>query len=294
MRVTERLIFESTLRELDTTKRKLLELQKQAASGRRVLRPSDDPSAAQRIQGLRASLRRIDPSLRNGQYVESWLMVSESSLQQMEETLERIKELAISESSSTASASSRQMTAQEVKELYDHMVQLANTRLGDRYIFGGTQTTSPPVQRDDVYNPTYTGNAQEINVRVHDQQTIAMNVTATDVLEANGVLQTLKDLINALESDDPTAIANQITGLDQGMAALNGSIADLGSRGEALEGHVTSQKDAQVELQETLSEYEDADMALVLTSLVNEQTAYEAALRVTSMITRSSLLDFME
>jgi flagellar hook-associated protein 3 FlgL len=294
MRVTQRLLFESTMRELDTTTRKLLNLQKQAAYGRRVLRPSDDPLAAQRIQDLKASLRRIDPALRNGQYVQSWLQISESTMQEMEETLERAKELATSQSSSTASASTRQMTAEELKNLYDQIVQLANTRLGDRYIFGGSQTQSPVVERDDLFNPTYTGNGQEIQVRTNGQETIAMNVTARDMLETNGVLETLRDLINALEANDTTAITAQLTGLDQGMAALNDFISDVGSRSKVLERQGEAQKDAQIDLQETLSEYEDADIARVLTELTTQQTVYEAALRTTAMITRTSLVDYIE
>jgi flagellin-like hook-associated protein FlgL len=48
-----------------------------------------------------------------------------------------------------------------------------------------------------------------------------------------------------------------------------------------------------LDLESILSDYQDADMARILTDLVNQQTVYEAALRTTAMITRLNLMEFM-
>jgi flagellar hook-associated protein 3 FlgL len=293
MRVTQHLLFESSYRQLDQSTRRLLEIQLQAASGKRVLKPSDDALSAQKILDIKASLRRIDPGLRNGQYTESWLNLSESSLGEMEDALVRAEEVAVSQSSGTASASTRQEAAEEIKQIYDLVVQLANTRMGDRYIFGGTETQVAPVQRDDLFNPTYSGNDQDISVRIHSGQTIKLNVNVKDVLESNNILTSLRDMITALEADDPAGVVAQLDVLKPGLEALNGTVAEIGSRINSIDSHAGAQKDLQLSLQETLSEYEDADMALVFTDLVNQQTVYQAALKSTAMVTRMSLVDFL-
>jgi flagellar hook-associated protein 3 FlgL len=293
MRVSQQLLMESTYRELDRNAQRLLNLQEQAASARRVLKPSDDPMAALRILDVRSDLGRIDPSLRSGQYVKSWVSLTESSLSGMQDALMRAKELAVSQASATADADTRSMTAAEVKEIYDQVVQLANTRLGDRYIFGGTQTQTPAVTRDGLYNPSFQGNDQQIEIPMGQGETIPMNSTARDVLEAPGVLATLRDLIVAMEGNDPDGISAALDGLDQGIDALGTAQADLGARVGSLDGRADDLRERQLDLQETLSVYQDADMAKVLTDLTNQQTIYEAALKTTAMITRVNLMDFL-
>jgi flagellar hook-associated protein 3 FlgL len=267
-----------------------------------VNKPSDDPLSAQKILDIRSALRQIDPTLRNGQYVNSWLSVTETSLRQIEDALARAKELALSESSDTSDAATRRMVAGEVKQLFDSVVQLANTRFGGRYIFGGTQTQTPPVERGvDTSNPDYpydlrfNGNDDKIQIRIYGDQNISMNITAQEALgdENNGALATLRDLINALENNDASGIRATLDALDQSMDTLRYSIAEGGSRINAIDAYGESQLEFQLDLEETLSEYQDADMARVYTDLISQQTTYESALKTTAMITRLSLMDFI-
>jgi flagellar hook-associated protein 3 FlgL len=226
--------------------------------------------------------------------VASWLSVTESSLGQMNEVLTRAKELAVSQASDTASAETRRMTAQEVRELYDQLVQLANARLGERYVFGGTRTLGPPVARDGAYNPLLSGNGEEMAVRVHGGDTVVMNITALEALEAGGTLETLRDLITALEGNDRSAVADGLTGLDRGMEAVNRCLAAVGGRTNGLDHAAAALQAAELDLREAVSGYEDADMAQTLTELLSQQTVYEAALRTTSIImNRIRLMDLL-
>lgn len=293
MRVSQKLLMESTYSQLNRAGEGLLKLLQQASTGKRVLNPSDDPVSATRIMEMKSELSRIDPAKRKVQYVNSWLSLSESALQNMEEVLVRAKEIALSQSSATATGETRAMAAVEVKQLYDQIVALANTRLGNRYIFGGTQTLVPPVERDADYQASFNGNGQSIEVGVGLGRTVAMNVGITGLLRDNKVLDTLKGLIQALENNDPQSIAASSDGLDSGYDAMLELHGEVGSRIRAVESDSDSLGDLQLNLKETLSDYQDADMAGLLTELANEQTAYEAALRTTAMITRLSLMEFL-
>lgn len=294
MRVSQGQIFDTCRLELERSANRLLSLQRQAATAKRVLRPSDDPLAAARISETRGFLARIDQGLRNKDYVDSWLSVTSSSLSQISDALVRAKELAISQANATASAASRWASAQEVKQLYDQIVQSVNARLGNRYVFGGTSTLTHPVERDDSYNASFRGNDAKMSIRVGDEQTLVMNVTAQEALQEVGALETLRDLISSLESNDTGGVASQLEGIDEAMDAINACLAEVGSRAKALEGHGELLSEMQLDLQEALSGLQDADTVQVFMDLANQQVVYEAALRAAaSVINRSSLMRFL-
>ncbi len=293
MRVSQKLLMESTYSQLNRAGEGLLKLLQQASTGKRVLNASDDPISALRIMEMKNELSRIDPAKRKSEYVKSWLSLSESALQNMEEVLVRAKEIALSQGSATANSQTRASAAVEVRQLYDHILALANTRLGDRYIFGGTQTLVVPVERDDDYQASFNGNQESIQVDVGLGRTVAMNVEITGVLRDNQVLETLRGLITALESNDAQAVTQSLDGLEQGHDALLALRGEVGSRIRSIESNAENLSDLELNLQGTLSDYQDADMAKLLTDLANQQTAYEAALRTTAMITRLSLIEFL-
>lgn len=293
MRVSQQLLMETTYRDLNRGAERLLRLQKQAASGRRVLDPSDDPMSALRIMELRGELSRIDPAQRKSEYVVSWLSLTESCIQRMEDVLARAKEIAVSQASATATAETRASAAMEVRQLFDEMVMLANTKMGDRYIFGGTQTLTAPLTRDSDYVATFHGNGAKVEVGVGGGRTVPMNVTAVETLKATGVMETLRDLISALESNAPEAIRATLDGLDSGYEGLLSVHTEVGARVKSLESNNEDLGELRLDLEGILSEYQDADMARLLTDLINQQTIYEATLRTTAMITRLNLMEYL-
>ena len=52
------------------------------------------------------------------------------------------------------------------------------------------------------------------------------------------------------------------------------------------------QEDAQIDLQQILSRYQDADMIDVFNSITQKETAFQAALNVTARVSQISILDY--
>lgn len=48
-----------------------------------------------------------------------------------------------------------------------------------------------------------------------------------------------------------------------------------------------------IDLEQILSRYEDADILAVLTEIMQTETAFEGALKVTAQVSRLSILDYM-
>ena len=147
-RVTQNTFLGNIRTQLARGGRRLLTSQEQVASGRQINHPSDDPSGAFRVLGLKAVQARNDQYERNLSSVTSRLNVSENVFGQSQEVLFRSLELAIQAANGSLDSSQRQVIATEVTQQLDEVKRLANSELGGRYLFGGYRTDQPPFVRD--------------------------------------------------------------------------------------------------------------------------------------------------
>lgn len=162
MRVTTQMTINSFVTNLNDKSEQLLKLQEMISSGKRITSSSEDPMAMSKILSYRKTLCAIGQYSRNIAHGKSWLSTASSTLGQVDELLIRAKELAVSQATETSSPETRLAVAEEIKNIYDQLIQLASTEVGGSYIFGGYQTDTSPFTRDDDYNITYDGGQQEI------------------------------------------------------------------------------------------------------------------------------------
>jgi flagellar hook-associated protein 3 FlgL len=120
--------------------------QQQLSSGKRIMRPSDDPVSVATDLQLRANLGQFKQYTRNIDDGLSYLASVDSVLQSGNNLFQHLREKAIQGGSDTLNAANRQDIWQEVRVVFDQMVSLANTTFKGQYIFSGTQTQTPPYQ----------------------------------------------------------------------------------------------------------------------------------------------------
>jgi|CXWL01.1.fsa_nt_gi flagellin-like hook-associated protein FlgL len=140
MRVTDREIFSSFLDNIQQTRSKLVELQAQISSNRRVNRPSDDPTNYGSIVMDKAKLALTDQRIRNIELGSSRLDHADSSLDSATTVLTRLKELAVQLRDDGNGLEGRRTGAKEVTELLRELQQLGNTEFNGQSIFTGTAT----------------------------------------------------------------------------------------------------------------------------------------------------------
>lgn len=68
--------------------------------------------------------------------------------------------------------------------------------------------------------------------------------------------------------------------------------SSLGARAQRVESAITQREDAQIDLKQILSRYQDADIISVYNSIIQKESAFEAALSVTGRVSRISILDY--
>ncbi|WP_447972102.1 flagellin N-terminal helical domain-containing protein [Nitrospira sp. Kam-Ns4a] len=140
MRVSDQQIFGALLNRLQEARAKTLAAQEQIASGKRVIRPSDDPSAFGRIVSGQASLARLDQRLRNIQTGTARLQTADGTLTSVTNVLTRVKELAVGLRNDTNGPTERAAGAVEARQLALELQRLANTTSNGQALFTGTST----------------------------------------------------------------------------------------------------------------------------------------------------------
>jgi flagellar hook-associated protein 3 FlgL len=125
--------------------------QAQVSSRQRILTPADDPVASARIIQVNQELSQLEQYISNADSAETRLSLAENQIQQVNNILVRIRELAIQADAPQMTQTDRQGIGAEIDARLDELVDLANTRdVNGEYIFAGFQgETQPFVQNAD-------------------------------------------------------------------------------------------------------------------------------------------------
>lgn len=144
MRVTENMRFNSTVNHLFNSQAQYNDAMEKIASQKRVNRASDDPIAATKIIELRQGQAANAQYVKNMDDTDAWLSATESKLSSAYDLIVKAREIAVAQSTATATETSRNLAAQEVQGLIDELGSLANAQEGSRYLFAGSRTGSAP------------------------------------------------------------------------------------------------------------------------------------------------------
>jgi len=272
----------------------MLKLNKQLSSAKRINKPSEDPVGMASVLVSRTELKAFEQFSRSIVYGRGWLKNTDTTLQELDSLLARASELATSQSSNTATADTRAGTAEEVREIYEHILGLANSKYGNKYMFGGTKTQTAPFE--DVGGVAqYNGNDDTFSVKIGKTDTVQISLPGSEVFTnpSGNVFTALSNLEQALRNNDQSAIRDSLTDIKAAALVISNNLASIGARENRLDYTETRLLTAKTNTKEQMSEIEDLDYAEALLFLQNQQIIYQATLKSASMITSMSLVDFI-
>ena len=112
--------------------------------------------------------------------------------------------------------------------------------------------------------------------------------------DAMGDPQSLLDAAgNPVQLTKVPTLNDLLATVDEGAEQLRYQRSESGHVGQRLEGAIGHLEDVKLDLMESLSRYEDADLLEVLTEMTKQESALEAALSVTGRISQLSILDYL-
>ncbi len=182
------------LNQILSQQQQIADTQQQLASGRRVLRPSDDPAGATRILTLRESVTTLQQYNENINLATNRLQIEESALISAGDLLQRARELAIQANNATQTNETRAGAAVEIQGILDGLLGAANTRdSNNEYIFAGFRTSAPPfVATGNTFN--YVGDQGVRDVQIGASRQVAVGDSGErvffDIANGNGLFAT--------------------------------------------------------------------------------------------------------
>jgi flagellar hook-associated protein 3 FlgL len=298
------MMTDSLVRYLTSQNEALYERQTIIASQKRINKPSDDPIGTGKIMDYRQNLASIKQYQTNIQGAQTRLEVTEANLDLVDDLLQLARGIAQSETNSTSA--SRQLAAEEVKLIYDQVLDLANLELDGNYLYSGYQTKTAPFSRDDTlattfdrFTVTYNGDDGDARFIVSKNTEIVIEADGRPLFHdaaAGGInlFDVMRDLIVGLENDDTAAVTAQVEMIDQAedqIKNIRAANSPIAYQLETTENHWNNYK---AKIQDLLGKTEEADITQAVVELQSIELAYQTTLATAAKIIQPGLIDFLK
>ena len=291
MRVANQTIYGMVKQNLGNIAEDLFQANQTVATGRRITSISDDPVGLTQVLHIKATLSNMEQLGRNITFGKTWLTASETALRNVQTLVSDTKTLAVQMSTATMGSAERDSAAENVQNTLEEIVSLANTDVGGRFIFAGSNTDTAPFAVDG----TYSGDSNPFTIKVGQVTTVDVGKDGEAVFKSTGldIFQTLTDLKTALENNEVGGIQDAIGELGAFFDSMNTQISDVGSKTLRMEVKEGIFRDINLSNTERLSAIEDVDLAEAIIELKAKELAYQAALNSSSKVMELSLVDYM-
>jgi flagellar hook-associated protein 3 FlgL len=291
VRITQKAVTLTSLQGLNGNLARLGDLQNQLTSGKLINRPSDSPTGTNKAMQTRAEQATLAQYTRNASDAKGWLDQADGTLMQMIDMTQRIRDLTLQGSNAASSPASQQALSTEVASLRDGLINLANTRVAGRPVFGGVTAGDKAYDAAGTYVGSPTGT---VTRRVSDSELLRVDLRGPEAFGTGAA--SLFSVVNDIAVDlvaAPGDLATDLANLDTALKTMQGAVADIGARGSRLERLERVNADRTVTLTTQLSAAEDIDLPNTIMQLSMQETGYQAALAATAKVISPTLLDFL-
>ena len=180
MRVSDLMLSNSFLSNLNAQKTRMQELQQQLATSQKISQPSDDPAGT-------ASLLKYNNDLNSSDVFKNNIAGSLSFVNQTTTTLENLQSdtaniiTTLTQATNSANESSLANYADKIDQTIKAMLDAANSRFDGKYIFGGTDQAGSP------FGFTSGGNYVEVKSNdISGQQVVKISSTVSQKINMTG------------------------------------------------------------------------------------------------------------
>jgi len=300
MRITTQMMYSQFNADLQTTMDSIYRTDEQIATGKKLNRPSDDPAAVSSITTEKAQLGTFAGYQDAIGSATLLLKATNSSLQNLHTLITNARQIG-----TNATSASPQDLATYVS-MIDNVIQsamgVANTKVGDKYIFSGYGTDQPAVDTA-TGTLTATSTANLISMQINTGVSVNVNVTAAGLissaapLDNTTVIGAMTSLRTAIQANDQAGIHTALTALDTLSASVLTSQAEIGVRMNRmdLEKQYLTARDSDVtnSVSDKLM-LSDVEIAKLITDAQQKQTSLQSLRSITSGFLQTSLFDFLK
>ncbi|QKS48853.1 flagellar hook-associated protein FlgL (plasmid) [Paenibacillus cellulosilyticus] len=299
MRVTNSMATSQLISNLNNNLGKMIKQQNQLSTGMKLNKPSDDPTGITYALRYRSELSANSQYQSNTNSAVSLLDQYDTQLDESTQIMQRVKELVVEASNGTNTDSSLAAINEELQQLKQQMVDIANTRFNGKYIFNGEATSTKPYA-DGTDAKSVSADSGSIIYPIGEGISMNVNLNASEVFgdadaagTTDNVFSIFDRLNTALSSGDTTAAAAELDNIENRTNKIINARSEVGARTNRAELMQERLDSISSNLTEMQSETEDADIDQLYTSYSSAQATYNAALKVGAQIISSTLVDFI-
>ncbi|MFT4942024.1 MAG: flagellar hook-associated protein 3 FlgL [Paraglaciecola sp.] len=187
MRISTGMLFDRSIQSVLENQGDLSNLQQQLASGKKLLRPSDDPVGAAQVIRLTEEIDLINQYKKNNTLLSNSLEQEEAIMRNTNDSINRARVLMIQAGNGILNEDDRKAISIEIGQIRDQVFDQMNSRNANgEYIFAGYQSASPAF----VLNQSAVGNKYSFQgdeglneLQLSDSLTLAMNNSGKTVFE---------------------------------------------------------------------------------------------------------------
>ena len=192
MRVSTAFRYESTVDNLQRRQRDMSEAQLQMTNGKRINRPSDDPTGAARAERAFISQQRIVSDQRAVDASRNAMVLAESALGQAGDLMQAARETVVASGNGSYSPGERAAQAARLQQYRDQLLALANQGNGaGGFLFGGQGASAIPfLDTASGVQAAATGGASQLSGSEQMPVTVDGQAIWLGVASGNGVFVT--------------------------------------------------------------------------------------------------------
>jgi flagellar hook-associated protein 3 FlgL len=327
MRISTSQIFQQNVDVMLSQQLDLSNTQLQLSTGKKILKPSDDPTGAVRVLDLREAEQRIATYQRNANWATGRLQQEEVVLSDMTDILQRIRELTVQGNNDVLADYQRGAIALEIEELRNGFLDLANTRdANGEYIFAGYSTDTKPLARDDppayvdlygvpvtgddpVFNVTgwsFEGDSGQRYLKIGDGREVAIgdpgsvffgiemrrgddpNAAPVGTTNIGAILDRVAENFSRDQRDDYA-----LQDLDAALERITLTRARVGARMNSIDDQRVANESFDLALKEVRSSVEDLDYAEAVARFNQQMTALQASQQAFVKVQEMSLFNYI-
>ncbi len=184
MRISTSAIYDAGIRAMQEQTGKLMQVQQQISSGRRILTPADDPVAAARVLEVSPSQSLNQQYATNSAAAGDSLALEESVLGSVSGLLQDVRDVVIQAGNATLNQNDRAILADALRGRYQELLGLANSTDGSgQYMFSGYQGGIRPFSESAPGKVAYSGDQGQRLIQVSPSRQIAVSDAGVDVFQ---------------------------------------------------------------------------------------------------------------
>ena len=200
--LTANMKFNTSVMSMANVQSQYNSVMEQMASQKRINRISDDPLGMTQLLDYRQGQASIEQYQKNIDNSSAWLSMTEAKLNGAGDLLSQARELAVGQGTATATAETRRIAADNVEQLKNEMLSLANSTYNNKYLFSGSRMATAPftatTQPARIDTPVAgASNSYDGAVTASGPYTAAVNKTYVVKIVAGGPLATATYQISA-------------------------------------------------------------------------------------------------